>query len=112
MKLTLEVIGSISKDAEIRENSKGKKYVSFSVPYEKYDSKTKQSVTYWVNVMWFLEPAPGIMKHLKKGIQVFVRGQFEVKTSNDPKSPACSFFLYPYEVSLLSFVKEGPAEGE
>lgn len=105
----LEMIGRLGKDATIKENSNGKKFVSFSIAYDKYNSKTKESTTSWINVIWYNEKTP-LLKHLKKGIQVFVRGSFDIKPGNEADSAPYSLFLYPNEVEPLTFQKEETAE--
>lgn len=72
--LTIEVIGNLGNDAEIK-NINGKEVVSFNVAHsEKYNG---QENTTWVSVLWYGNGG-NLVQYLKKGAKVFVRGRLSV----------------------------------
>lgn len=81
--LTVEVIGNIGSDAEIKEFG-GKKYVSFNVAHseKKKDANGFHDATTWVSVLWYGDGG-GLFQYLKKGSKVFVRGRLSVKPYQD-----------------------------
>lgn len=82
--LTVEIIGNLGRDAEIKEFG-GKKYTTFSLAHTENmrasEGKTISKTT-WVSVFWYGDGG-GIMPYLKKGAKVFVRGRLSTKVVND-----------------------------
>jgi single-strand DNA-binding protein len=98
------VIGHLGKDAALNTLSNGKTVINFSVAHsEKFkdaqgNDKTK---TTWVECAYWTERT-GILPYLKKGTQVYVEGQPEVKTfAKNDGSTGASFALRVGQVQLL-----------
>lgn len=78
--LVMEFIGYVGNDAEIKEFN-GQKFISFNVATsERYKDAQGNTVsrTTWVSCLKPGESA--VVQYLKKGTQVFVRGDFSAKT--------------------------------
>jgi single-strand DNA-binding protein len=76
--LKMQVLGHLGKDAIVN-NVNGKTVINFSVAHtEKYK---EQSKTIWVDCSWWSEKT-NITNYLKKGTQVYVEGNPEVRTYN------------------------------
>lgn len=87
----MSVIGHLGKDAEMNTVG-GKQVINFSVAHtEKYkDAQGQQrEKTLWVDAAWWSDRA-GILPYLKKGSQVYVDGQPDIRlwTGKDGKSGA------------------------
>lgn len=70
------IIGRLGSDAEIKDFDNGKQVINFNVAVsEKYKSAAGEIVenTYWYNCAWWMNNTK-IANYLKKGTQVFVRG--------------------------------------
>src|SRR5574343_552302 len=79
--IKLTAIGHLGKDA-ILNNVNGKNVINFNVAHtEKYkDAQGNQKdKTIWIDCSYWTEKT-GIAPYLKKGIQVYVEGQPEVRT--------------------------------
>lgn len=84
--LRTEVIGNIGGDAEIKSDN-GRQYVQFSVAdTRRYTSNdgTKQEVTNWVSCFMRNVDAE-VIKYLKKGTRVYVRGNAELRLFSSAK---------------------------
>ena len=78
--LAIEFCGYVGNDAEIKEFN-GQKFISFNVATsERYKDAQGNTVsrTTWVSCLKPGESA--VVQYLKKGTQVFVRGDFSAKT--------------------------------
>lgn len=78
--LVIEFCGFVGNDAEIKEFN-GQKFISFNVATsERYKDAQGNTVsrTTWVSCLKPGESA--VVQYLKKGTQVFVRGDFSAKT--------------------------------
>lgn len=78
--LVIEFCGYVGNDAEIKEFN-GQKFISFNVATsERYKDAQGNTVsrTTWVSCLKPGESA--VVQYLKKGTQVFVRGDFSAKT--------------------------------
>lgn len=76
----MEFIGYVGNDAEIKEFN-GQKFISFNVATsERYKDAQGNTVsrTTWISCLKPGESA--VVQYLKKGTQVFVRGDFSAKT--------------------------------
>lgn len=82
----IEVIGNLGGDAEIK-NDNGRMYVQFSVAntrrFVKEDG-TKQEVTTWISCFYRNADAE-VVKYLKKGTRVFVRGNGDTRLFSSAK---------------------------
>lgn len=79
--LKLLVIGNLGKDATCN-NVNGKNVINFSVAHtEKYKDAqgNQQQKTTWVDCSWWSDRT-AIVPYLKKGIQVYLEGNPEVRT--------------------------------
>lgn len=84
--LRAEIIGNIGGDAEIK-NDNGRQYVQFSVAdTRRFTSQdgTRQEVTNWVSC-FMRNPDAEVVKYLKRGTRVFVRGNAELRLFSSAK---------------------------
>lgn len=84
--LRVEIIGNIGGDAEIK-NDNGRQYVQFSVADTRRFTTaggTKQEVTNWVTC-FSRNPEAEVVKYLKRGTRVFVRGNGELRLFSSAK---------------------------
>jgi single-strand DNA-binding protein len=97
--LKMQVIGHLGKDAEAKEYN-GKSVINFNIAHtEKFNGQTK---TTWIEAAYWTERT-GIAPYLKKGIQVYVEGQPEVKTyQKKDGTNGVSLALRVGQVQLLS----------
>ena len=85
----IEAIGNLGADAEIK-NDNGRLYVQFSVADTRRFTKedgTKQEVTNWISCFYRNSEAE-VVKYLKKGTRVFVRGNGETRLFSSAKDRA------------------------
>lgn len=76
------IIGNLGKDAVVNTLPSGQSVINFSVAHtESYKDKQgdKQSKTTWVDCAWWTDKH-AIVPYLKKGTQVYIEGQPEIKT--------------------------------
>ena len=82
----IEAIGNLGGDAEVRSEN-GRSYVQFSVAdtrkFKTADGK-EQEVTNWISC-FFRNPESEVVKFLKKGTRVFVRGNGETRLFSSAK---------------------------
>lgn len=87
MEREITVQGNLGKDAEVRQTSEGKPFVTFSVAYTDY-WKTPEENTLWYRVTVFGTSANDggyqfkAAAALKKGERVQVRGKYRTKPYN------------------------------
>jgi single-stranded DNA-binding protein len=70
-------MGRATKDAEVLDSKEGKKYARFSLAVNEYLSKTKESKSYFYNILIFNKTSINAEK-IKKGDLVMVDGRPEV----------------------------------
>lgn len=84
--MNLEVIGNLGSDAEVR-NENGKTFVLFSVAhtdsYTREDGSRVENTT-WVNCI-LNGDGGNLVKYLKRGTQVFVRGRQSLRVYSSAK---------------------------
>lgn len=102
--IKLQIIGHLGKDATVN-NVNGKNVINFSVAHsEKYNDAqgNKQEKTIWVDCSWWTDKT-AVAPYLKKGTQVYVEGQPEVRIyqKNDGTNGA-SLSVRVGQVKLLS----------
>lgn len=99
--LKIEIIGHLGNDAEIKELN-GKKYISFNLAStEKFKNATGENVerTTWVSC---LRPGEGaILEYLKKGTQVYCRGNLNAKAYNGKNGLQTGLTCNVQELELL-----------
>jgi len=82
----IEAIGNLGGDAEVK-NDNGRLYVQFSVAdtrkFVKEDG-TKQEITNWISCFYRNAEAE-VVKYLKRGTRVFVRGSGDLRLFNSAK---------------------------
>ncbi len=82
----IEVIGNIGGDAEVK-NDNGRIYVQFSVADTRKFTKedgTRQEITNWISC-FYRNADSEVVKYLKKGTRVFVRGNGELRLFSSAK---------------------------
>lgn len=82
----VSVIGNIGGDAEVK-NDNGRQYVQFSVADTRKFTKedgTKQEITNWISC-FYRNADSEVVKYLKKGTRVFVRGNGELRLFSSAK---------------------------
>jgi single-strand DNA-binding protein len=101
--IKLQVIGNLGKDCTTN-NVNGRTVMNFSVAHtEKYRDASGQSKdrTIWVECAYWTEKT-GIAPYLKKGTQVFVEGQPDIRTyTKGDGTPGTSLTLRVASVQLL-----------
>ncbi|MFZ9300600.1 MAG: single-stranded DNA-binding protein [Chitinophagaceae bacterium] len=109
--IKLQVIGNLGKDCTTN-NVNGRTVMNFSVAHtERIKDASGQSKdkTIWVECAYWTEKT-GIAPYLKKGTQVFVEGQPDVRTySKNDGSTGVSLTMRVSSVQLLG---SGRSEGE
>lgn len=104
--ITIDIIGHIGNDAEIREFN-GQKYIAFNLAStERYKDAQGNPVsrTTWVSCLKPGESA--VLAWLKKGTQVFVRGDLSVRTFNSANGVQAGVNCRVRELQLLSAKQE------
>lgn len=80
--LELQLIGNITRDAEVKQKN-GSAFITFSVAenetYKDNLGNKQQKVTYVDCVKFFQGETPRILPYLRKGTRVFVRGNVSCK---------------------------------
>tara|TARA_R100001530_G_scaffold71410_2_gene50575 strand:- start:1456 stop:1869 length:414 start_codon:yes stop_codon:yes gene_type:complete len=86
-KITL--IGRLGQDAELRETTAGKTYMSFSIATDKYDSQARETVPVWHNCSMFnfgdRNRTDALHPYLTKGKQICVEGTLDYWEDKDGK---------------------------
>lgn len=99
--LKAEFVGNIGSDAEIKDFN-GKRFISFNVAtYERFKDAQGNTVsrTTWVSC---LKPGDGaVVNYLKKGTQVFCRGNLYAKTFNGRNGVEAGLNCTVTELELL-----------
>ena len=100
--LTLQVIGNLGADAELRQ-SNGGEYVSFRVAHTEQFTKGDQQVTrsVWVDVTWNGNGGQ-LLQYLRKGAKVFVSGQpaFRVYSSAKDRCMKAGVSIFARTIEL------------
>ena len=76
--IKLQVIGNLGKDCTTN-NVNGRTVINFSVAHPQKDPATQKDKPIWVECAYWTEKT-AIAPYLKKGTQVFVEGQPDLKT--------------------------------
>lgn len=82
-KITL--IGNIGRDAQVKEASNGRKFVTFSVAVNGF--KNKEVKTSWYSITWF-NYLPNMLQYLVKGSSVVVGGELDADLRVDNNTGA------------------------
>lgn len=104
--LVIEFCGYVGNDAEIKEFN-GQKFISFNVATsERYKDAQGNTVsrTTWISCLKPGESA--VMQYLKKGTQVFVRGDFSAKTFTNANGVQVGINCRVKELQLLGTKQE------
>lgn len=105
--LIIEFVGHCGSDAEIKEFN-GKSFISFNVATsDRYKDAQGNTVsrTTWVSC---LKPGDSsVVSYLKKGTQVFVRGDFSAKTFTNANGVQVGINCRVRELQLLSAKQDG-----
>lgn len=100
--IKLQVIGHLGKDALVN-NVNGKNVINFTVAHsEKYKDKQGNAMdkTTWVDCAYWTDRT-AVAPYLKKGTQVFVEGQPDVRTFESNGETKSSLTLRVASVQLL-----------
>lgn len=100
--LVMETCGFLGNDAEIKEFN-GKRYISFNVAASdrhKDANGTVVSRTTWVSCLKLGEGA--LATYLKKGTQVFIRGDLSTKIFTNANGAQVGINCHVRELQLLS----------
>lgn len=111
--LKIDVIGYIGTDAHVEKIDSGREFGAFRVAHSgsyKDDKGVVHESTIWVDVT--CNSSDKIFPFLKKGTQVFVRGNaaFRVFSSSVDKCHKCGVSVRASEIQLLSAKKEEKKE--
>lgn len=107
--LKIEMIGNLGKDCIVN-NVNGKTVINFSVAHtDKYTDHQGAPIerTTWVNCSYWTDRT-SVSQYLKKGKQVYIEGQPEIKfyTGNDGKQKA-DFTCRVNRIQLLGGAEQG-----
>lgn len=83
---TIQILGNLGKDPDIRATGTGKTVASFSVAVKrKYTTKQGEDkeLTDWINVVAWGSLAEAVGNQLKKGSRVFVEGRYSTRSYED-----------------------------
>jgi len=94
----LQIIGNLTKDAEVKELG-GKKCMVFTIAVNDKDSKGEKSTMY-VNCYKYSEKT-GVVDYLKKGGQVFASGKLVVKDAEKDGKRYVNINLLVNTIELL-----------
>lgn len=83
---TVQILGNLGKDPDIRATGTGKTVASFSVAVKrKYTTQQGEGkeLTDWINVVAWGNLAEAVGNQLKKGSRVFVEGRYSTRSYED-----------------------------
>jgi single-strand DNA-binding protein len=83
---TVQILGNLGKEPEIRATGTGKTVASFSVAVKrKYTTQQGEDkeLTDWINVVAWGSLAEAVGNQLKKGSRVFVEGRYSTRSYED-----------------------------
>lgn len=102
------VEGGLGRDPEIKATPNGTRVANFSLGY---DRGFKDNVrTCWINVVAFKEQADLVEKYLKKGKQVRVTGEIDVRSWDD-KETGKKRYVTEIVANKIDFVDSGERSG-
>jgi single-strand DNA-binding protein len=104
----LMVIGNLTRDPEVRHTSSGTQVTEFGVAMNrkfKSGDELREDTTFVDAKVWGQE---GVIPFLKKGKQVFLRGELRQDKWEDKESGSkrSKHFLHVFEISLLGSREE------
>lgn len=105
--LKLTAIGHLGKDAVVNQVS-GKQVINFNLAHsEKWESNgEKKEKTVWLNCSYWVEKT-GIAPYLKKGTQIYVEGQPDIRTYETKEGKhGASLELRVFQIQLLGGKRE------
>lgn len=107
MKFSTTIVGTVGRDAELKEVSGGRKVTKYSVA-----TKPSKDKTVWVEVTTWDKRAETDAQYVKKGMVVMVEGTLQFDENGLPKTyqkdgitKASNFALTGYNVIYLSKVQ-------
>lgn len=83
---TVQILGNLGKEPDIRATGTGKTVASFSVAVKrKYTTQQGEvkELTDWINVVAWGNLAEAVGNQLKKGSRVFVEGRYSTRSYED-----------------------------
>lgn len=106
MKVQVNLIGRLGKDAEVKTSSNGKQYVSFTVALNEVNNGTEE--TTWFDVKGFDDQFIKIAQYLTKGKLVHINGSEQVRLYNDNSgNPRIGRSVI---LSMLEFISVGNSQ--
>lgn len=111
--LKIDLIGRLGKDAEVK-NLNGKSYISFTVATPEYYKDTngnKVERTTWVSCLKPGDATHGVLAYLRKGTQVFVRGDLSVKPYTNANGIQAGVNCKVQELQLLGSRSDAQQQG-
>ncbi|GBE79364.1 single-strand binding protein family-domain-containing protein [Sparassis latifolia] len=118
----LMLIGRLGKDPEVRTTKNNKEYVQYTVATTNYppgppnaDGSRGDKTTTWHSVLSFNNSANAFLRTLKKGSQVFVEANFELREpdpSADPDTPQGQRQIFLRHESIRVLRSNRPQEEE
>ena len=95
------VIGRLGQDPEVRYFESGSCVVKFSMAYDEYKGKDKDSVTHWLNFEAWGKTAEVVANYCKKGSQLAVEGEVITSTYEKDGATRKNVFTKVSKVHLL-----------
>lgn len=101
MSVTIQIIGRLGADAEIRTSKNNKQFVTFRVATDEFKDGKKETV--WFNVIDLTERAMKLVEYLKKGSLVSITGRERVSIfTNKNNEPQVSRDIISDRIEFVS----------
>lgn len=100
--IKMQIIGHLGQDATVN-NVNGKNVINFSVAHSENYLKdgVKHQKTTWVSCSYWTDKT-GVAQYLKKGTQVYIEGQPDVKMYEDKnRTQQANLMLRVFSIQLL-----------
>lgn len=105
----IEIIGNLGKDAELKTTSNGTNVCNFTVAAK---GSRKDDESQWHSCALFGQRAEKLAPFLKKGLKVFVRGEYKLRKWDSNGRSGVDVDVTADEVELLSPKDKGSDEGD
>ena len=97
--------GNLTKDAETKSNAKGNEYTFMTVACNEQRGEKKETTFYDV----YYRSAPNLLQYLKKGQQVFIRGELAIRENEKDGRTYTNINVYADALDLGAFPKKDQA---
>lgn len=98
--ISATVTGNVGKDGVVRDGG-GTPVLSFSLASRRYDSKTKEDVTDWVDVSLWGQRAEKVAQYVKKGGRIAARGSLYMREYEHDGAKRYSLTMRADDIELL-----------